>query len=68
MDDRESPFVAPLEPIVLEPVANDDDVRTRCGRALDACDSSWCDVGGCDLPCDLLELASVLDGCDVGCL
>lgn len=49
----------------------DVDVRTRAQKACDklpSCNSSWCDIGGCDLPCEgALELLTVLEGCDVGC-
>ncbi len=62
-----------LPPVVIEPnvVDPNTDLRSPSQRACDklpACDSSWCDIGGCEIPCELLELLSVFDGCDAGCL
>lgn len=72
--------VEPVEPVklplpvarVVKPDRRDLDVRTRAQKACDklpACNvsSSWCDIGGCDVPCEGIEILSVLEGCDVGC-
>lgn len=71
------------EPVENEPVIPlawvvqpDPDLRTRAQRACDKlpscdrapCNSTWCDVGGCEVPCEALELLSSLDSCDAGCL
>jgi hypothetical protein len=51
-------------PPIVAPVSTD--LRTPCQRAFDKFDTSWCDVGGCDFPCQLLDVLTVLD-CDLGC-
>lgn len=63
------PVVDPVlsAPLAPEPTA---DIRSRAQKACDAlpsCDTTWCDIGGCDLPCELLEVLHVVD-CDPGCL
>jgi hypothetical protein len=61
MDDQPlAPIAVPVAPVVSEPIAEPDE-QSRIERA-----ASWCDVTGCDLPCELLELVSIAD-CDLGC-
>jgi hypothetical protein len=67
--------VEPVEPVkdplpVAHVVERDHDLRSRAQKACDklpSCNSNWCDIGGCDAPCEAFELLSVLEGCDVGC-
>jgi hypothetical protein len=70
-----------MEPVVTDPaplpmayvVDRNTDLRSSAQRACDklpSCEPKWCDMFscgdiGCELPCQLLEVFSVLD---VGCL
>lgn len=62
------PVVDPVPtPLAPEPIT---DIRSRAQKACDAlpaCDTTWCDISGCELPCELLEVLHVVD-CDPGCL